>query len=76
VIRIYNRRHAGEIKLAARWAVHNAVKRGSLKRQPCIVCSSGEAEAHHSDYSKPLDVDWLCRKHHALWHVHYMPYAA
>lgn len=26
-------------------------------------------ERHHDDYSKPLEIRWLCRKHHALLHA-------
>jgi hypothetical protein len=26
--------------------------------------------AHHTDYSKPLEVDWLCMKHHVSEHLH------
>lgn len=24
--------------------------------------------AHHCDYSKPLEVTWMCTKHHNAWH--------
>ena len=60
-------------KSDARNKVNSAIRSGKLRPQPCIVCG-GKAEAHHSDYSKPLDVDWLCRKHHALWHRYLIPY--
>ena len=52
----------------ARVAVHNAVRRGKLQRQPCEVCGSEKVEAHHEDYSQRLAVSWLCRKHHAERH--------
>ena len=38
-----------------------------LERQPCEVCGE-KAEAHHPDYSKPLDVRWLCKRHHMIEH--------
>jgi hypothetical protein len=53
----------------ARRALAAAVKSGLLKRQPCEVCGNADSEAHHDDYSKPLDVMWLCPKHHAERHV-------
>lgn len=52
----------------ARSAVWKAVKNGELKREPCEVCSSPITEAHHPDYSKPLEVNWFCRLHHRLLH--------
>ena len=37
------------------------------------VCSECEStyhiEAHHDDYSKPLDVRWLCAACHKQWHA-------
>src|SRR5262245_57418077 len=39
------------------------LKRGKIKRQPCEVCGS-TAQMHHDDYSRPLEVRWLCRPHH------------
>lgn len=46
------------------WKVNNAIRSGRLVKQPCIICGSLLSEAHHADYSKPLEVEWLCRKHH------------
>lgn len=49
-------------KLAAHAAVHRAVKTGDLvKPSACSRCGlEGPVEGHHRDYSKPLDVEWLC----------------
>lgn len=45
------------------------IKAGKLKRLPCEICGTNEAvQAHHDDYDKPMDVRWLCRKHHAEHH--------
>ena len=56
------------VKRLASVAVHNEVKRGKMTKLPCEVCGAEKVEAHHPDYNKPLDVMWLCRKHHADWH--------
>lgn len=48
--------------------VNAAVRDGKLLRLPCSVCNNQKSEAHHEDYSRPLDVVWLCRKHHAELH--------
>lgn len=55
-------------KRRASVAVHNAVKRGKMKKLSCEICGDPKSEAHHPDYDKPLDVMWLCRKHHADIH--------
>lgn len=49
--------------------VNNAVRDGKLSRQSCEVCGSEKSEAHHEDYSRPLYVKWLCKKHHMERHV-------
>lgn len=47
----------------------NAIRDGRLIKQPCEVCGTTESiEAHHDDYSKPLDIRWLCTRHHADHH--------
>lgn len=53
-------------------AVAYALKTGKLSRQPCAKCAAVKAEAHHSDYAKPLEVTWLCRKCHHLEHHPYL----
>lgn len=53
--------------------VASAIKKGQLERKPCEVCGSENAEAHHDDYNKPLDVRWLCPKCHTEWHRNNKP---
>ena len=53
----------------ANGAVNNAIRYGRMVRPAgCSICGYEKIEAHHSDYSKPLDVVWLCRKHHLAEH--------
>ena len=53
-------------KTKARVAVHYALKTGRLTRPDhCESCLKKRfAESHHEDYSKKLDVEWLCKKCH------------
>ena len=53
----------------AHYTLTNAVRDRRIERQPCAVCGATDrVQGHHNDYSKPLDVVWLCRDHHALAH--------
>lgn len=57
-------------KHAAKIAVRDAVRRGDLVRQPCERCGvTDDVHAHHDDYTKPLEVMWLCRDHHRARHA-------
>lgn len=56
-------------KRRAATMVGNAIRDGRLERQPCEVCGASKVDAHHDDYTQPLHVRWLCRQHHAEWHV-------
>jgi hypothetical protein len=56
-------------KYKARTAVGNAVRDGRLVKQPCSDCGSTlRVQAHHEDYSKPLEVVWVCSDCHARTH--------
>jgi hypothetical protein len=55
-------------RIRARNIISNRIKRGSIIREPCAICGSMDTEAHHEDYSKPLEVVWLCKKHHREKH--------
>jgi hypothetical protein len=58
------------LKAAAHTAVSNAVRSGKLVKSPCAFCGAAErVEAHHHDYSKPLDVTWLCKPCHRRFHA-------
>ena len=57
------------IRHEARWKVRRAIASGKLLRQPCEKCGKEPAHGHHDDYSKPLDVRWLCSIHHREHHA-------
>jgi hypothetical protein len=59
---------ANKMKEIAHNAVEIAVKYGRLEKLPCVVCGDAKSEGHHEDYGKPLDVIWLCKKHHLIRH--------
>jgi len=56
--------------------VEKAVKKGVLVPEPCETCgdnpkgSDGRrmVQGHHDDYTKPLEVRWLCQPCHHEWH--------
>lgn len=41
---------------------------GAITRTDCHLCGGKDAEMHHHDYSKPLDVNWLCKSCHSFIH--------
>jgi len=49
--------------------VQQAIRSGRLTRQPCAICGSKIAHAHHNRYDIPLDIVWLCQKHHTEEHL-------
>jgi len=55
-------------KFKARTKLNNAVRDGVIAREPCEVCGHHKVEAHHPDYNEPLNVKWLCRRHHLEEH--------
>lgn len=75
IAREWRKAHGGSKALTAeqrrrsncRSYAHVYIKRGKLKREPCRVCGE-KAEMHHSDYNKPLVVEWLCQFHHRELH--------
>lgn len=56
-----------DIKIRAREKCAYAVLIGQIVKQPC-ECGAEQSEAHHDDYSKPLDVRWLCKPCHGAAH--------
>lgn len=59
---VWNRRNP--LAARAHSQVTYALARGRIHRGPCEFCGQLKAEAHHEDYAKPLEVNWLCRSCH------------
>lgn len=71
--RILKHSHAASLRpgrMEAYAAVQDAVRRGTLVRQPCSSCGVEPAQAHHESYERPLDVTWLCARCHNRLHRH------
>jgi hypothetical protein len=68
----YAKRHAKEHpdRYTARYRLDNAIKLGHITPpEACQNCGIvGPVHGHHPDYSKPFDVEWLCRGCHGLKH--------
>lgn len=56
-------------KRRAHKLVEKAIERGEIIKQPCSVCGEMKAHAHHDDYSRPMDIMWLCPLHHRRRHA-------
>lgn len=83
--RKYNKQRRGKTKAykekhphkrKAHIIVGNAMRDGKLQQpEQCEQCGKvGSVQAHHEDYSKPLDVVWLCSACHGLRHRKYCPF--
>jgi hypothetical protein len=63
-----------KVKDNARSYAYVYLKRGLLTREPCRDCGIEHdppltvVQMHHSDYTKPLDVTWLCTDCHQDHH--------
>jgi hypothetical protein len=57
-------------KRTANQAVNNAIAAGRLQKPAvCESCgAAGRLHGHHDDYTRPLDVRWLCPACHAAAH--------
>ena len=55
-------------KVNSNTRVKKAVASGKLTREPCMICGDPKSHGHHSDYTQPLTVTWLCAKHHKEKH--------
>ena len=55
-------------KKKAQETLNNAVRDGRIIRPDTCPCGNPNPDGHHSDYSKPLMVTWLCRSCHMKLH--------
>lgn len=53
-------------KYYAHGRISSRVQLGKIEKpSACEICGrTGRVEAHHEDYSKPLDIIWCCKKCH------------
>lgn len=64
--KIYRQKNQDIIR--AHGKVSDMIKREKISKLCCEKCGETCTEAHHDDYSKPLEIRWLCKKCHMEWH--------
>lgn len=66
--RAWRARHPHYVKCHKQYRL--ALKTGDIVRPGhCMICNTeGKIEGHHHDYSKPLNVVWVCKKCHSDIH--------
>jgi hypothetical protein len=65
-VRAYRKRFNGKARAHDRTKI--AIEKGILIKEPCEICGESRVDAHHEDYSRPLEVRWLCKIHHGERH--------
>ena len=55
-------------KMKAHRIASTGLSTGFIEKKPCKVCGDKKVDMHHEDYTKPLDVVFLCRVHHTEVH--------
>ncbi len=60
-----------KLRVRAAGLVNSRIKRGAMTRpDACTECGKpGKVDAHHPDYSKPDQVEFLCRRCHMRRHT-------
>lgn len=67
--RVWTQNNQYNGKRAVNLMVSYAIRIGKLTPEKCWWCGSGDhIHAHHEDYSKPLEIMWLCRNCHGRRH--------
>lgn len=67
-LRLKKYRKNNSVKDRCREKTKRAIYSGKLVRKPCERCGAEYAHGHHPDYSKPLEIVWLCSACRGLEH--------
>lgn len=67
--REYYNKEDNKHKRRVRALVSAALRDKRLYKSSCLKCGNEKSEAHHEDYSKPLEVIWLCKSCHVKRHI-------
>jgi len=67
---IYKSMEKHKDKMKARFKLNYNIRIGNIiKPSICPVClKKKKIEGHHEDYTKPLDVKWMCKQCHFDYH--------